>query len=110
MVFDLKPQKFVNGGECRLIHGCNSDAPAALDFFILVTDFRFKVLQHGNARRSFAVRQHWSIEISVAEHLRDVSEMFSDLVAAFRVARVVGGYFNRAAVRQKAKTMRRFLM
>ncbi len=30
--------------------------------------------------------QHWSFKVSAAEHLRDVSEMLTDLVAAFRIA------------------------
>jgi hypothetical protein len=36
--------------------------------------------------------------------------MLTDLILAFRIARVVCGYFNRAAVCHQPKAVRRFLM
>ena len=63
----------------------NTNCGSAFNFFKVVSDFSLQLLHCRNAWWNLVVYKHRCIEIALGEHVGNVLEMHSNLVAALNV-------------------------
>ena len=110
VILNLEAQEIVNGSYCLRIFAGDSNTGSVRSLLDSVLNLAAQPFHCGNARWSAGVYQHGSVEVSAFEHACDVLEMFSNLVAAARVSRIVGERLDASPVFVQAKVMRGLLM
>src|SRR5262245_21155062 len=72
---NLIPEELVNTLKRLFVRRGDGHSATAVGGFVLVFDLVFQALQSFNARGLFAVNQHGDVEITVFEHLRNVTQV-----------------------------------
>src|ERR1043166_2735736 len=103
----LKTQELEDCLQCFGILSRNAYCPTTVDFCEAVRYLICQFLHDWHSRWSLIVNQHWRIKVAGGKHLRDVTEMHSDLVAALCVRITVCSHFYRTAIHEQTKMMRR---
>ena len=110
MVFDLKAQKLVYGGNGVGIFRRDADAGAPPGVFQLVLNGVAEFLHGLRTWRILRVNQHGGGKIAGYEHFCDVAEVHADFIAGCGVAGGVGLDIDRAAVGIQNEMMSGFVM
>lgn len=110
MILDLELQEIMNRrNRLRItagnLHPCSIRCP-----FHVVSDVFAQLLHGRNARWRLRVNQHWCVEVPVMEHLRNVLEMRTNLLAAGCIRRIGCERLDCPAIRSESEMMNGLLM
>lgn len=110
MILNLEAEEAVNRSHGFRIGTGYSNAGSIRHVFDAIFNLVPQLFHRGDARRRACVDQHRSVEVALAEHGRNVLQVFADLLSAGGVRRVVRNRLDHAAVVQEPKVVRGLVM